>query len=127
MTNPYPPVDAPRGVRALAIRADGTAEVIELPGNVSAFVAAVNALVGGYYEGLGVRGGNWVVYVNEDGKRFRLGFNMQADAILRALGHPLRPGDFLTGTAVFVGRTGPQETDVPEHVLALARAAGVIQ
>jgi len=91
-------------------------------------LSRLNGLVGGYIEAIAKSGGDWVAYINEEGKLHGLPFNTQADAMARALGFPFMDGDHLVGTVVFLGRApgDPDEHDVPEHVLVMARAAGVL-
>jgi hypothetical protein len=56
----------------------------------------LQALVGGYIEGLRVPGGHWLM-INEDGKRLQLPYNDAATTLMRAL---LRPDDVIVGPAV---------------------------
>ncbi len=127
MTDSSPPTTTPpKGIRALVVQIDGTAEITKLPGLMAAQVQEVQRIVGGYFQALGIAGGDWIVYINEDGKDSGLPINLQADVLARTLGYPFRQGDFLVGAAVFLGRRGSEETDVPAKVLELARASGVI-
>jgi hypothetical protein len=114
------------GPLALVITADDGARTEHLPNAPAAMLHALNELVGGYLEGVAVHGGDWCAYVNEEGKLQRLPYNRHADGLARYLGYPFGPGDYLAGTAVFLGRRGPDEVDVPGHVLDLARAAGIL-
>jgi len=118
----------PSGPLALIIRPDGTATAGRLPGPGQPGATAIHDAIGGYFEGVSGPGADWVAYVAEDERHFPGGLlpNLQADAIARALGWDAFMGDYLKGTAVFLGRQGVEETDVPQHVLDLARAAGLI-
>jgi hypothetical protein len=115
------------GPLALVVHPDESAELTRLPGPTDDLLATLHKIVGGYVRDVGAARNTWVAYVNEDGERLQLPRNLVADAIVRALGWHFRPGDFLVGPAVFLGRTGSQETDVPAEVLDLARAAGLIR
>jgi hypothetical protein len=121
------PQPAPHpGPTALIVRPDGRATLGPLPLNPLACLTAIRDAIGGYFEAVG--GGGWVAYVADDDREFTAGLppNHQADAIARAAGWNAYPGDFIKGTAVFLGRNGADEADVPGRVLELARAAGVI-
>lgn len=100
----------------------------ELPERAGLAAHELGELVGGNLEVIATAGSDWLAYINEDGTRLGLRFNPQADAMCRTLGYPFGPGDYIKGTAVFMGRAddGINEADVPEHVLALARAAGLV-
>lgn len=116
------------GPLALVVHEDGSAELLRLPGpGAGTMLAAIQGTVGGFIEAVATAGGDWVAYINEEGKAHGLRHNIQADALCRALGFPFMNGDYLVGPAVFLGRDGddPDETDVPRRVLELARFAGM--
>ena len=116
----------PRGLRALIVRPDGTATDARLPASPLALATAIHDAIGGHYEGIGLNG--WIAYVAEDERNFPLGLrpNPQADALARVLGWHWNTGDYAKGVAVFIGREGVDEVDVPQRVLDLARTAGLI-
>jgi hypothetical protein len=121
----HPPTITPGGPLALIVTPEGAATLTPLPQNPAAMLTALNEAVGGYLTAVGTREG-WVAYINEDGKGLGLPPNFQADLLARALGFPFRHGDYLVGTAVFLGRNGVNETSVPDTVLTLARQIGLI-
>jgi hypothetical protein len=106
------------GPRILRIDPDGTPQVYRLPRGGAFMMRAIQHIVGGYFEAIGGR--DWVVYVNEDGKRLAQQPNPKASALAMLLGFNFRPGDGLSGPAVFLGRRGTQETDIPPGALVLA-------
>jgi hypothetical protein len=108
----------PRGLLALVVTPDD-AFVIRLPAPGAAMLRALNSAVGGYIEAIG--GSDWCCYVNEDGKRLNQVPNPGATYLARDLGFPFHPADGIVGPAVFLGRTGAAESDLPEWVLARAR------
>jgi hypothetical protein len=114
------------GPTALIITPDGAARLAPLPLNPLACMTAIHEAIGGHFEAVG--GGGWIAYVAEDERQFPAGLplNHQADAIARAAGWNAYPGDFIKGTAVFLGRDGADEADVPSHVIELAITAGII-
>jgi hypothetical protein len=91
-----------------------------------------NDLVGGFIEGLSFPENEVSAYLNEDGKTMGLPVNQYADALVRQLlaseHRRLMPGDVIVGPVVFMGYpdhdTG-EDTDVPTHLLALARSLGL--
>ena len=104
---------APGGPLALIIQPDGATTAERLPENPLATYAAITeAIGGGAYEAI-VGPGGWVAYQSTNGRRV----NMQADAIARAAGWHPEPSEHAKGTAVFLGRSGGDEADVPENVL----------
>ena len=114
------------GPLALIIRPDGTGELTRLPDAAGGQLKALNEILGGYLEAVATGTSDWLAYINEEGKRLELVFNAQADAMVRALGFRFMHGDYLVGPAVFLGRDGsPDEADVPQRVVDLARAAGI--
>jgi hypothetical protein len=86
----------------------------------------VHDLIGGYFEPIGTP--DWIAYVAEDERQFPDGLaaNLHADALARALGWHWDHGDYAKGVAVFMGRHGTDEADVPQRVLDLAHVAGVL-
>jgi hypothetical protein len=123
-STPHP--QAERGLRALVISPDGGGVLTDLPVQPARAAREVGEIVGGNLEAIIVANADWLAYINEEGARLALLPNLQADAICRALGYHFQPGDYLIGPAVFLGRQGANETDVPEHVLGMAREAGVL-
>lgn len=116
----------PTGPLALIIQPDGTTEAGRLPANPLACSTAIHQAIGGHFEAIGQ--GGWVAYVAEDEREFPAGLarNCQADALARALGWHWVHGDYAKGVAVFLGRSGPDDADVPDQVLDLARVAGLL-
>lgn len=124
-----PSTSAPQGPKALVVPIDGPAQVINLPVNPAAMLSTLNEILHGYLEAVATRGGNWVCYINEEGKEiFRAERNVAADELVRSLGWKFLPGDYLVGPAVFLGHEqgNPDETDVPDSVLILARQKGIL-
>jgi hypothetical protein len=82
-------------------------------------VRAMQAMVGGYFEVVAVRGAH--AYVNEDGIRLNLPVNVAGSALLRALGM-IDPK--VRGAIVLVGlpTSAGHDTDVPESVWSMASA-----
>jgi hypothetical protein len=114
------------GPLALIVWTNGIAELTRLPDSPGAQVTAVNEILGGYMEPVRPAGVDWIAYINEEGKRLELPVNVQADALVRTMGFRFMPGDFLVGPAVFLGTDGsPDEVDVPQQVVDLARMAGI--
>ena len=114
------------GLRALIIQPDaGGAALVRLPAGDLAAATAINDAIGGHFEAIGTQ--DWIAYVAEDERDFPAGLrpNLHADALARALGYSWPPGDFCKGVAVFLGRQGVNETDVPQRVIDYARAAGL--
>jgi hypothetical protein len=122
-------VDTPppnEGLRALIVQPDaGGADLVRLPAGDLAAVAAIQAAIGGHFEVIGTS--EWIAYVAEDERDFPEGLrpNLHADALARALGYSWPPHDFCKGVAVFLGRDGVEEVDVPQRVIDYARAAGL--
>jgi hypothetical protein len=119
---------AATGALALVIRPSGEVKVMRLPLSDLAAADKVHELIGGHFEViLSHRSPDWIAYVAEDEREFPGGLhpNYQADTIARVLGWQAVPGDYVKGTAVFLGRAGVGEADVPGRVLDLARAAGL--
>lgn len=82
-------------------------------------------IVGGWIEAIGTDDG-WCAYLNEEGKILGQSPNPAAERLARHLGWiPLR-GDFLVGPVVFLGTDGSENSDVPGHVLAIARQMGML-
>lgn len=125
-TAPSTPDPQPHGLRALVIETTGAARLVELPLGPVQAAHRVGELVGGHLEAIITEGSDWLAYINEEGIRLGLPFNPQADAIARALGYGFMHGDYLKGPAVYLGRDGLQELDVPDSVMVLAWAAGIV-
>lgn len=87
---------------------------------------AFQSIVGGYIEL--VRASDTVgLLVNEEGKFGDYRQNIGAHILAQKFGLALHPGDFIAGTAVFVGLDdGPDLKGTPEAVLEVARRAGWI-
>lgn len=83
-------------------------------------VADLRAVIGGYLESLSV-GENFICFIDEDGKVKGLPVNEYATSLIVAMlhvrGRCLLPGDYIVGTAVFVGMSGENEGDIPESVI----------
>lgn len=108
------------------IRPDGNGALVELIGDSPArMLRWLTEIIGGHVTAYGI--GDWLAYTIADELRGGELFNPQADAMARVLGYPFDLGDYLVGSVVFFGRSDgdPTETDVPQHVLDLARAAGI--
>ncbi len=117
------------GPLALIVRPDDTADLEHLPEGDLQASTRINDLIGGHFEAITGRVlPAWIAYVAEDEREFPGGLfpNLQADTMARVLGWSCPPGDYVKGVAVFLGRDGVNETDVPQHVLDLARAAGLL-
>src|ERR1700761_7154635 len=116
----------PTGPLALVIHPSGRGSLARLSGFAPVAAQVISELVGGNLEGLAVAGGDWCGYINEDGGGLGLPPNPVADAMARVLGYPFVHGDYLQGVAVFLGvEPGkPDEHDVPDYVIELARRAG---
>jgi hypothetical protein len=113
------------GPLALVVRPEGNAELARLPDAPGGQLRALNELLGGYLEAVATGSSDWVCYINEEGKGLGLAFNVQADALVRTLGFRFMQGDYLVGVAVFLGRNGPDESDVPQRIVDLAKIAGI--
>lgn len=116
---------AARGLRALVVRPEGTAEVVDLGTSPVRAAHRIHEIIGGDLEGLTVPDANWCAYLNEHGEREGSAYNVVADQLCRYLGWHWRVGDHFKGTGVFLGRAGVDEVDVPEVVLTVARSMGV--
>jgi|HubBroStandDraft_3_1064219.scaffolds.fasta_scaffold00339_23 hypothetical protein len=120
---------APRSERpgplVLIIRpGDAPAELLVLPSRDHEQAAVLNGIVGGHLETIG--DGSWLAFVCEDGARLEQPHNLTADALARALGWHFHHGDVLLGPAVFACRKGVEIGDVPQRVIDLASAAGLV-
>ena len=104
------------------------AELVHLPDGNLAGATAVNDAIGGHFEAIEGAGG-WIAYVAEDEREFPepLYPNLHADALARVLGWRPIQGDYVKGVAVFMGREGVNEIDVPDAVVELARRAGILK
>jgi hypothetical protein len=104
-------------VRAVVITPDGMVSVANLSGYED-FVKEV----GGYLEAIYLDG--CVCYVNEDGKAARMLPNWKATAFVKQmlvpLGRMMLPGDYIVGTAIFVGLAVDEgsfvDADLPEAI-----------
>jgi hypothetical protein len=116
----------PSGPLALVVHPAGRATLARLTEFAPVAAQVISELVGGNLEGLAVAGGDWCAYINEDGGALGLPPNPVADAMARVLGYPFVFGDYLKGVAVFLGITPgkPDEHDVPDYVIELARQTG---
>jgi hypothetical protein len=126
MPHPPPPTE-PRGALALVIRPEVVeAALVRLPADDLKASTMIHDLIGGYYEAIG--GPDWIAYTAEDERHFPGGLtvNIQADAIARVLGFNWQHGDYAKGVLVFLGRAGLGNVDVPQRVVDLARAAGLL-
>jgi len=121
-----PDPQRPHGLRALVIPPTGAATIEELPLGPIQAAHRVSELVGGHLEVIATAGSDWLAYINEEGIRQGLRFNPHGDAIARSLGYGFMHGDYLKGTAVYLGRDGTMEQDVPDCVMVLAYAAGIV-
>lgn len=87
--------------------------------------AAINDLVGGWFEVVGApHGAN--MYLNQDGKALRLPENIVATTLARQSDAPIQVHDFVAGQVVVVG--GPDvdgsDLDVPDEFLAHMESLG---
>jgi hypothetical protein len=126
MAESTPSAGPSTGPVALIIRPDGAATLTPLPVHPLACATAIHDAIGGHYEAIGQHG--WIAYVAEDERQFPEGLrpNPGADVLARLLGWHWEFGDYAKGVAVFMGRDGADEIDVPDHVIMLARQAGVL-
>lgn len=115
-------------INVLIVTPDGASELRPITPDLATLQGLVGGLiqpVRGYLEDAEVA---WTAYVNEEGKWEGAPFNPYATALATALGWPgTLAGDFLVGTAVFVGDGGSVDAAVPNEVivtLAALRAAG---
>lgn len=119
---------AKTGPLMLVIADDGGAVAERLPGISAPLDAAMlHQIIGGHFEAVGglYLGDRWIAYTIEDERDLPTARrNMQADAMIRAMGFV--PMSVVLGPVVFLGRDGADEIDVPESLLSLARAAGVL-
>lgn len=115
-----------RGLRALIIDPDGSAELLNLPPGQGNAAATIHAILGGPLECLATADGGWLAYCNEEGRRLDLRPNMRGDAVLRVLGYSFAFTDYLVGPVVLLGRRGFNETDVPESLITVVRQSGTI-
>lgn len=91
------------------------ARVVTIPADPTTLLRELQKLVGGFIEG--VSGfGDWVAYVDEEGKLKMSPTNPRATVLAHVHGWP--KGDIICGPAVFLGRNGPEETSVPEWIVA---------
>jgi hypothetical protein len=83
-------------------------------------VTDLHAALGGYLEALSV-GENFICFIDEDGKAKNLPHNRRATEVILAMlakrDRTLLTGDFIVGTAIFVGVDGENEGDLPESVI----------
>lgn len=109
-------------VRALIVPVEGPVEAKEIEGDLN----SVKRIVGGWIE-IVSGPGRWHLYCNEEGKIMGLAPNYRANDLAQALGAYLNPFDLIVGDVVFLG-DGPegQEADVPQAVLAMAAAYGIL-
>lgn len=123
----------PETVTALSVTPDGAATFTTLPAGAPArLLAVLRHLVGGDIEALPIPLDSGVTaYGNENAKALGLAVNHPADVVVTLLGWQRYPGDFLSGTVVFIGarhsggEDGWVETDVPAFVIDAARTAGL--
>jgi hypothetical protein len=106
---------------ALVVQPDGTATAERLPQNPAAMLAALRDAIGGHFEAIG--NGRWLAYTIEDNRDDGRP-NMPADRLAEMLGWRTNGG--MCGAVVFLGHVGPDETDVPEVALELARRMGLL-
>jgi hypothetical protein len=111
------------GALALVVQPDGTAATERLPENPAAAVVALNEAIGGHFQAIG--DSRWIAYTVEDNRDDGRP-NPAADRLAELLGWHTHPMGGMCGPVVFLGRHGPDETDVPEDALALARRMGLI-
>lgn len=107
-------------VRALLVPTDGPSRLTRIQVTLDDIYAAlgcemIEAIVGA---------GEWVAYLDEEGKLDGRAHNPGADRLARALGWRGVPGDHLVGPVLFLGDGG--EADVPAAVLEAAAAAGLV-
>jgi hypothetical protein len=97
-------------VKAVLLRADGTASRIEIKSGED-----INKAVGGWLEVINFQG-NVFVYINEEGKLLGLPLNNRATGLAYSRNIGLIPGDVIVGNVVFVGPADNDgnDTDVPE-------------
>jgi hypothetical protein len=71
--------------------------------------------------------GGWFMYLNEDGERLGLGYNLRANILAQAGGWRGFPGDVLVGPVVFVGMIdgSSEEHDVPAALVELGLSLGL--
>jgi hypothetical protein len=113
----------PSGPIALVVWPQGFAELRRLPASDITQADILHEAVGGYLESIGP--GEWIAFLNTDGKEQGLKPNLHADALARALGWTFRVGDYLVGAAVFASRDGTAIGDCPQRVVDLVRTAGI--
>ena len=111
------------GPLALVVQPDGTAAAERLPQNPAACLAALREAIGGHFEAIG--NGKWLAYTIED-SRDDPRPNAPADRLATMLGWRTHPMGGMCGAVVFLGHVGPDETDVPEVALELARRMGLL-
>lgn len=103
-------------VNTIILRADGNAEIAYVDNGLE----AAQKTVGGYIEAItpdcDTGFGNWLAWVNEDGKSTRLPRNHIAETLLTKYGWR-GDGDYLVGTIMLVGDGGADTVDVPDEVL----------
>lgn len=108
-------------MRALVVEPDGTGRIVDIDGTAESIRELIG---GGWLEGVsGSLDYDWHAYVDEEGKLKNLPANYAATQIANSVGWP--SGDFLVGTAVFLGHIGPDEADCPELIIEVARVIGV--
>lgn len=108
------------GPRALIVEPNGSTALVTLPAEPAAMAAAIHEAIGGYLC-CPVAGGDWVAYAAEEAAERNEPPNFVADTIARQLGGWHRgPGPILLGVIVFLGRSGPNEVDVPERLWSIA-------
>lgn len=91
------------------------ARIVEITADPAKMLSALNGLVGGWIEGVSGYG-NWVAYVNEEGKIHGMRTNPRATVLAHVHGWP--KGDIICGPAVFLGRNGPEEKSVPDDIVS---------
>lgn len=99
----------------------GHARRLTIPATLEQF----QSLVGGLIQHLPLRGGG--MYFHEEGKLVGLDRNPDADAVLRAGGTNLLPGDYIVGVAILVGPYDDDgyDTSVTPELVEVVRSAGL--
>lgn len=105
----------PDEIAVVIVTPDGSVQL----SMVKPTVRTYGAIVGGYFEAIGVAD-RWVCYLNEEGKVHDLPRNDRATIAWEALGFVGLPGDYCAGWAFFCGPPDEEggDTDVTAEVLA---------
>lgn len=102
-------------MKALVVKTDGTAEVVDSNWEYS----EINNAVGGWIEAVSFGDKPYFAYINEEGKINNLPENNAATSLWYDSGQRVLLGDYIAGNAVFFGLVDDEgyNTDIPSILL----------